>query len=1038
MNNYLSKLSFGILFCAISFSSSLQAQTPDQPNVLFIMMDDLNDYVGFLGGHPQTETPNLDELARKGFIFENAYTSSPICAPSRTSIMTGKDGNYTNIQFNNEFSKELIFRDHFTAADNNEEIFTFPEVLKDSAGYFTANFHKIFHGWSDVGFDNDYDFATPDPCAKTKSWSLFTDLNGKEDLKPLAAFGEFAEGVPNLAHARLDDSREPDLFDVRMVDSAIAFIDAYAANPGDYCNRPFMAGVGIYKPHIVWHTPERYYPDYYNRDFDQFPYEIPYNEPNDLYPPLGQIHEGLPEIEFSDFDYLSDQAKSLASGDIDNYATLTMFAEMLDPLPDILPGLDSAQRKAIITEAMRSMATTAYLASIKFADEQLGRVIDALNAHPELAENTVIVFVSDHGYSMGEHRHYHKGGLWETDIRVPLLVYDPRSTTPPSRIKSEVSTLDIFPTILELTGTEIPTFSDGSPYQDGESLVQYMQNPGFSKHRPIMTIYKTLNPDRSYNCYSHYSIRDRRFHYMRYSSDGSLGDCLADSAIRAEELYEIGENREIDPNEWNDLSGDPAYRDLMDYLQQYFPDGPFYKGAPGYIEINFDELACNLTDADTLNLSVDLFTNKDESITLQPSKWDLDWTIYPSGATYSGPSISVPIASLGGASSDQLKVSVRGEYNGDTSFFVLDQRSFYYGSSADFDAQIDFTTSLDANAVSMADYEQPVDYVSGSWDFGDGFVSDLPQAPSHTYSGPGTYSITRTVNYGKDGSCVATYNSDVTLTAADFDTLICYRPMAVRIDGVSSAQAEISWDQGFGVDSFSFRFRDRETGLFAAWTNRQTTLTNAMLDNLEPRHEYEVEVSSICGAMQSDYSWVARFTTTPCDAPKNFEVLVDSIGAKIRWEPFNGAISNQLMALKPAGLPVMEQLVSATTDRAKIPGLTPATDYTFKGSSVCPQLDGSDAAGPESVTLAFTTLSSSPRLGIQIDVWPNPAGDQIQMNIPAAGQVRLVDMMGRTQLIRGDLEAGLISLDISDLPRGSYFAIWEGENAIGQSLISVQ
>jgi len=84
--NYIKLLS---LFLLLNTTGNISAQTNEKPNVVLIMLDDLNDYVGFLGGHPQVKTPNMDRLAKQGTVFTNAHTNAPICAPSRASMLTG-------------------------------------------------------------------------------------------------------------------------------------------------------------------------------------------------------------------------------------------------------------------------------------------------------------------------------------------------------------------------------------------------------------------------------------------------------------------------------------------------------------------------------------------------------------------------------------------------------------------------------------------------------------------------------------------------------------------------------------------------------------------------------------------------------------------------------------------------------------------------------------------------------------------------------------------------------------------------------------
>src|SRR5690606_41222469 len=84
---YLTQIVLAGLLCVNTYQGC--TQDGSKPNFLFIVIDDLNDWIGVLNGHPQVKTPNLDRLARRGYLFANAHTQSPLCNPSRTSVLTG-------------------------------------------------------------------------------------------------------------------------------------------------------------------------------------------------------------------------------------------------------------------------------------------------------------------------------------------------------------------------------------------------------------------------------------------------------------------------------------------------------------------------------------------------------------------------------------------------------------------------------------------------------------------------------------------------------------------------------------------------------------------------------------------------------------------------------------------------------------------------------------------------------------------------------------------------------------------------------------
>ncbi|MDP6718195.1 MAG: sulfatase-like hydrolase/transferase [Pirellulaceae bacterium] len=102
-----------VLLAALRFlSSTLYAELKDssgtdKPNVLFIAVDDLNDLVGCLGGHPQAKTPNIDKLASNGVLFEQAHCAAPLCSPSRTAIMTGLRPSTTGIYGNLNWFRDI-------------------------------------------------------------------------------------------------------------------------------------------------------------------------------------------------------------------------------------------------------------------------------------------------------------------------------------------------------------------------------------------------------------------------------------------------------------------------------------------------------------------------------------------------------------------------------------------------------------------------------------------------------------------------------------------------------------------------------------------------------------------------------------------------------------------------------------------------------------------------------------------------------------------------------------------------------------------
>jgi arylsulfatase A-like enzyme len=196
--------------------------TGKKPNVLFIAVDDLNDWVGYLGGHPQAHTPHLDALAKQSIVFSHAYCAAPVCGPSRTALMYGiaphKSGSYGH---------------HKMYAPNNliPERQPLTQAFKNS-GYYTAGCGKIFHYREQRGWD-EYK-------------SGFGGMGVKrEDREPLG------ENI-SLSWGMIDTDNDSDTGDGKLTDWAIERLKR------DH-DKPFFIALGLRKPHLPWDAPRKYF-----------------------------------------------------------------------------------------------------------------------------------------------------------------------------------------------------------------------------------------------------------------------------------------------------------------------------------------------------------------------------------------------------------------------------------------------------------------------------------------------------------------------------------------------------------------------------------------------------------------------------------------------------------------------------------------------------------------------------------------------------------------------------------------------------------
>jgi arylsulfatase A-like enzyme len=198
------------------------APAAEKVNVLFIAVDDLNDWIGPLKGHPQTRTPNLDRLAARGVVFTRAYCAAPVCNPSRTALMTGvrpwTSGVYSNDQPWRPALKDAV---------------TLPQHLR-GAGYGVLSGGKIFHG----GYED------------AASWDERAKLPGKNPHPAKTP----VNGIPKAAQfdwGAVEEGDE-DMPDHRMVTWASEVLQRKH-------EKPFFLAAGFVKPHLPWYVPKKYF-----------------------------------------------------------------------------------------------------------------------------------------------------------------------------------------------------------------------------------------------------------------------------------------------------------------------------------------------------------------------------------------------------------------------------------------------------------------------------------------------------------------------------------------------------------------------------------------------------------------------------------------------------------------------------------------------------------------------------------------------------------------------------------------------------------
>jgi iduronate 2-sulfatase len=441
-------------------------------------VDDLKPALGSFGD-PVGKTPNMDRLAAQGIRFTNHHVQVSECAPSRIALMTGRRPDQSLI-----FGREPFFR------SKNRNAITLPAYFRN-LGYTSIAQGKVFD-ISSFSDSKDFDYIIVEQCnpgtPKTATTCSFDDekptgiLARDTNVCPLGSmqFPPFltSSGVSFPIYGgtiQATSTNEQQFFDSCTIKHALRRLNQFAES-----GELFFLAVGILRPHMPWASPRRFW---------------------DVYPKAQE----------------ANLAKTVWARDIKStaffrtQASKASWRNYWDEWDFWLQGGKSP------TNVQRPRA---YYASVSFADDLVGKIVDAVENSPSkrLQENTVIVIWGDNGMHLGPAL-WGKKTVYEQATRTPLIVIPSvawkRAQTGPIRglgeaIAFPVETIDIYPTIVELANVQVPTFP-----LTGTSLVSYLREPNKKLKKAAVSQYRDQR-DQYSQTQMGYSIRTENYRLVKY------------------------------------------------------------------------------------------------------------------------------------------------------------------------------------------------------------------------------------------------------------------------------------------------------------------------------------------------------------------------------------------------------------------------------------------------------------------------------------------------------------------------------------------
>lgn len=490
------------------------SKSKKQKNVLFIICDDLNDWILHPADHPQVKIPNIDRLRKTSVNFTNAHAAVPVCGPSRKCLFAGL---YPQTIDSYDFAA-------WQKVPQLADCTPLPLHFRNN-GYNAYGAGKLLHEgqggdfYTEYGYDVDYGphpylgegkaQFTPHPRQYIQweghlpKWDMHRDLNygplsdvpewkpGDIEGKPGAKGWYYKDATPFRYVNDDDRDRLPDEI---SVDWAIDILKQ------DH-NQPFYLAVGLTKPHTPLYVPQKY--------FDLFPIE----------------NVELPPYLENDLDDCAPTLRNRWEWGFQKFKAL----------------IDSGGN-----EAWREFVQ-AYLATVTFVDDQIGKLLDTLDATSQ-SDNTIVILTSDNGYHVGEKDCIQKWHLWDESTRIPMLIHVPDCPKNGQDCDHPVSHIDLYPTLIDFCNLPQHPHRDPDKTLDGHSLRPFLEDPNTNNWTGPSAALMAIRDGRET---PHFSVCSHQYRYTLCANG-------------EEEFYD----HYADPHEWTNLAENEEYTTIKNKLRE--------------------------------------------------------------------------------------------------------------------------------------------------------------------------------------------------------------------------------------------------------------------------------------------------------------------------------------------------------------------------------------------------------------------------------------------------------------------------------------